>query len=58
MKGIGLLSNTFLWPEERQLVAQVLWLDEKGLAWDKTEKGRFHEDYLSSVKILVQEYVP
>jgi len=24
MEGIGLLSNTFLWPDERQLVTQVL----------------------------------
>ena len=32
MEGIGLLSNTFLWLEERQLVAQVLWLNEKSLA--------------------------
>ena len=32
MEGIGLLSNTFLWPEKRQLVAQVLQLNEKGLA--------------------------
>ena len=24
MEGIGLLSNAFLWPNERQLVAQVL----------------------------------
>jgi len=29
-------------------------LNEKGLAWDKTEKGRFHEDYFSLVKILVK----
>jgi len=57
MEGIGLLSNTFLWPEERQLVAQVLWLNKKGLAWDKTKKGRFREDYFSLVKIPVQEYV-
>jgi len=58
MEGIGLLSNTFLWPEERQLVAQVLWLNEKGLVWDETEKGRFREDYFSLVKIPVQEHVP
>jgi len=58
MEGIGLLFNTFLWPEERQLVAQVLWLNEKGLAWDETEKGRFREDYFSPVKIPVQEHVP
>jgi len=58
MEGIRLLSNTFLWPEERQLVAQVLQLNEKDLAWDKTEKGRFCEDYFSLVKIPVQEHVP
>jgi len=32
MEGIGLLSNTFLWPDERQLVAQMLQLNEKDLA--------------------------
>jgi len=58
MEDIGLLSNTFLWPEKRQLVAQVLWLNEKGLAWNKIEKGRFCEDYFSPVKILVQEHMP
>jgi len=58
MEGIGLLSNTFLWPEERQLVAQVLQLNKKGLVWDETEKGRFYEDYFSPVKISVQEHVP
>jgi len=29
-------------------------LNEKSLAWDETEKGRFHEDYFSLVKILVK----
>ena len=58
MEGIGLLSNTFLWPEKKQLVAQVLQLNEKGLAWDETKKGRFRENYFSLVKIPVQEHVP
>jgi len=58
IEGIELLSNTFLWPEERQLVAQVLQLNEKGLVWDKTEKGRFRENYFSPVKIPVQEHMP
>jgi len=53
MEDIRLLSNTFLWPEERQLVAQVLWLNKKDLAWDETEKGRFHENYFLLVKIPV-----
>ena len=51
IEGIGLLSNTFLWPEERQLVAQVLQLNEKGLTWDETEKRRFREDYFLLVKM-------
>ena len=38
---LGLLTNKFLWPEERELVAQVLWVNEQGLAWEETEKGRF-----------------
>ena len=58
MEDIRLLSNTFLWPEERQLVAQVLWLNKKDLAWDETEKRRFHENYFLLVKIPVQEHVP
>ena len=32
IESIGLLSNNFLWPEKRQLVAQVLLLNKKGLA--------------------------
>ena len=29
IEGIGLLSNTFLWPEKRQLVVQMLQLNER-----------------------------
>jgi len=28
-------------------------LNEKGLAWEETEKGRFRDDYFSPVKIPV-----
>ena len=38
---LGLLENEFLWPEERRLVAQVLLVNEKGLAWEEIEKERF-----------------
>jgi len=55
---LGLLMNEFLWPEERELVAQVLQVNERGLAWEETEKGRFQDEYFSPVKIPVQEYVP
>jgi len=41
IESIGLWSNNFLWLEKRQLVAQVLLLNEKGLAWEKIEKRRF-----------------
>jgi len=55
---LGLLMNKFLWPEERELVAQVLWVNERGLAWKETEKGRFRDKYFLPVKIPVQEHVP
>jgi len=54
---LGLLTNKFLWPEERELVAQVLWVNEQGLAWEETEKERFRDKYFSPVKIPVQEHV-
>jgi len=57
MESIELWSNNFLWPEERQLVAQVLLLNKKGLTWEETEKERFQENYFSLVKIPVQEHV-
>lgn len=31
--------------------------NEKALAWDESEKGRFRDDYFSPVKIPVQEHV-
>jgi len=58
MEKLELIENEFLWPEERRLVAHVLWLNEKGLTWEETEKGRFKDDYFSLVKIPVQEHVP
>ena len=57
MEELGLWKNRFLWPEEKQLVTQVLLLNEKGLAWEKTEKERFRDDYFSPVKIPVQEHL-
>jgi len=50
---LGLLTNEFLWPEERELVAQVLRVNERGLAWEEIEKGRFRNKYFSPVKIPV-----
>jgi len=55
---LGLLTNEFLWPEKRELVVQVLRVNEQGLAWEETEKGRFRDEYFSPVKIPVQEHIP
>jgi len=41
MEALGLWTNEFLWPQERSLVVQVLLMNEKGLAWEESEKGRF-----------------
>lgn len=58
MEVLGLMKNEFLWLEERKLVAKVLVMSEKALAWDESEKGRFRDAYFSPVKIPVQEHVP
>jgi hypothetical protein len=48
----------FLWPEELKLLAHILRVNELGLAWTEAEKGQFHDDYVSPVKIPVIEHVP
>ncbi|KAJ3554120.1 hypothetical protein NP233_g12491 [Leucocoprinus birnbaumii] len=58
MDSLGLFANDFLWPEEQKLLAQVLLANEAGLAWDESEKGRFHDDYFAPVKIPVTDHVP
>ncbi|KXN81668.1 hypothetical protein AN958_04007 [Leucoagaricus sp. SymC.cos] len=58
LKALRLFSNEFLWEEEKMLIAQVLLKNKMGLAWDKTEKGCFQEDYFEPVKIPVVEHIP
>ena len=48
---LAILDNPFLWPEEQKLAAQVLRNNELALAWDKSEKGCFHDDYFEPVLI-------
>ena len=48
----------FLWPEELKLLTHVLHINELSLAWTKAEKGRFHNDYVSPVKIPVIKHTP
>ncbi|KAJ3871260.1 hypothetical protein F5051DRAFT_341171, partial [Lentinula edodes] len=58
LKGLGILKNGFLWPEERLLMADVLKKNEMGIAWDETEKGRFREDYFPPLKIPMIAHTP
>lgn len=38
-------AEDFLWPEERMLMHHSMMLQEKGFAWDDTERGKFREDF-------------
>jgi hypothetical protein len=58
VEALGIMTNEFLLPEKQKLIVQVLAANEMGLAWDKTEKGRFCDDYFSPVKIPVTNHVP
>jgi hypothetical protein len=55
---LALNANGFLWPEEVKLVQHVLKLNELMLAWTEAEKGRFRDEYFSTVKIPVIEHIP
>jgi hypothetical protein len=51
-------EGDFLWPEERKLVHQLVMQQNKGFAWDDSEKGRFRSDFFPPVEIPVVEHVP
>ena len=55
---LDLNSNGFLWPEELKLIQHILKLNKGVLAWTEAEKGRFHNEYFSPVKIPVVEHTP
>jgi hypothetical protein len=48
----------FLWPEEEKLAQHVLKVNEQALAWTEAERGRFHDDYFSPVKIPTIAHTP
>lgn len=48
----------FLWPEEVKLFQEVLRLNERALAFDESEKGRFKDEYFSPYIIPVVDHVP
>ena len=58
MTELGVLDNLSLWPKEQNLTAQVLLLNELGLAWDESEKGRFRDEYFNPVVIPTVEHTP
>jgi hypothetical protein len=58
LEALNLNPNGFLWPEELKLAQYVLKANELGLAWMEEEKGHFHDEYFSPVKIPVIEHVP
>lgn len=48
----------FLWPEEVELLAHVLKVNEIALAWTEGERGCFQDDYFSLVKIPTIAHTP
>ena len=58
LAALDLNGSDFLWPEELKLLQHILLLNESGLAWTEDEKGRFHDDYFTPVKIPTIEHVP
>lgn len=51
-------AGTFLHEEERDLVDQVMCLQNGGFAWDEDEKGSFKEEYFPPVDMPVIPHTP
>ncbi|THU76289.1 hypothetical protein K435DRAFT_622426, partial [Dendrothele bispora CBS 962.96] len=51
-------GDDFLWPEERKLMHEFMMLQEKGFAWDDTERGHFKEEYFPPVDMPVIPHTP
>ena len=51
-------SGDFLWPEERALMHHFIGKQDKGFAWDDTEKGSFRSDFFPPVDFPVVPHVP
>jgi hypothetical protein len=58
LNDLGLNCDDFLWPEELKLMHHILKLNECALAWTEAEKGQFHDEYFSPIKIPVIEHIP
>ena len=51
-------GEDFLLPEERKLMHHFMMLQEKGFAWDDSERGRFREDFFPPIDIPVIPHKP
>jgi len=58
MTDLGILDNTFLWPNEQKLAAHVLCINKLALAWDESEKGRFCDEYFDPMVIPTIKHTP
>ncbi|OAX31666.1 hypothetical protein K503DRAFT_671156, partial [Rhizopogon vinicolor AM-OR11-026] len=58
LNDLGIPNNAFLWPEERKLAAHVLKNNEMALAWDKSKKGCFHDNYFPPAIIPTIKHIP
>ncbi|KZT31489.1 hypothetical protein SISSUDRAFT_963578, partial [Sistotremastrum suecicum HHB10207 ss-3] len=58
MDALKLDPHSFLYPAELRLVQWVLAANERALAWDETEKGRFKDSYFDPVVIPTIEHIP
>jgi hypothetical protein len=51
-------KSGFMWPEEEKLAVHLVKLQEKGIAWDATERGSFRDDYFDPIVIPTIEHIP
>ena len=51
-------SGNFLLPEERKLMHHFMMQQDKGFAWDDSERGRFREDFFPPIDIPVVPHKP
>ena len=46
-------KGEFLWPKERDLLHQLMMLQQEAFTWDDTERGHCREDFFPPVKMPV-----
>ena len=51
-------KGDFLWPEERNLMHNLMMRQNSAFAWEDDEKGRFKEEFFPPIEIPVIEHKP